>query len=232
MNLKAILIVGALQCMVAISFAEPPAEKAMPKKAEGFGVEEQLMLDADTMALINSRPKGLPTNGLFCSLDIYRPRGKELTPKCVVDVVNLTTNVCRGILHLPRETLLQMDLFDANGKPVEKTAAGKQFNLWTQKQMEEWLKEQIRIRWSGRSVDIVPTSFLQFASFGVPEIFQLNAPGEYILHLKMQLIEPKWTQSQKLDHLQVTWLPEVVTKIQIQAEDVQKASTTTNIPGK
>ena len=178
-------------------------------------------IDADLQEMINACPRGLPTNGVFCLLRYFRDGGKELQPECEVGIVNTTSNYYRTVLHLPREVLFEIELFDSDGKQVEKTVVGKSFVTWTQKQMDEWLQEQLRARWHGTFVPLLPFDYAHFGRFGLCEVFQLKQPGEYMLHVRMQLVRGIWdAPANTYQGLQITWLPEVVAKVQIRSEDI------------
>jgi hypothetical protein len=186
---------------------------------------QDFRMDADDRAMIDSWPKGLPTNGLYCALQFVRHGGVNGSgPSCAAYVINTTTNLFRSLLNLPGETIFQVELLDSEGKPVEKTAAGKLFKTWTQKQMEDWCDEQDRNRSRGKFIMVWPLAFYQVGSLGIAEIFQAKRSGEYTLHLRMQLVEAKLDASKNLT-LQPTWLPEVVAKVQIRPEDIPHSDT-------
>jgi len=233
MKTEMFLLILALGGAFRANSAEQASATNAPVKASTNWQDFQM--DADDRAMIDSWPKGLPTNGLFCALQLDRPVGAKERPVCYAYVVNQTTNFFRTILNLPREVLYQVELFDSEGKPVEKTPAGKQFTTWTQNQIEDWLREQLRARWHGKFIMVLPVNYYQVGTFGIPEIFQLTRPGEYMLHLRMQLVEAKWDTSEKF-HLQTKWLPEVVAKIQIRPDDIPQPNPPppgqTNAPAK
>lgn len=168
--------------------------------------------------------KGAATNGLICGLYFNRYENEKLLI-CYVNIINTTTNFFYGCLHLPLEALLKIELYDSQGKPVEKTVAGKRYVVWTQKQIRGWADEMSR---RGRGGFVMGSFFtLGYGSFSIPQIFQLKHAGEYTLRLQMRLIQVKQDVSPKI-YYETTWLPEVVAKIQILPDDIAPINSVLN----
>lgn len=177
--------------------------------------------DPEYQKIFNSWPKGAETNGLVCAVFFDRPIGiKEIPPILYVYVVNTTTNWVHACLNLPREVLFKIKLFDPQGKEVKRTVEGEKFVDWTQKQIEDWYGEQLRVRWSGRGFSLAPLNSTQVKNgISLPDVFQLSQAGEYTFHLQMPLIQVKQDTSGR-GSFKTTWLPEVVAKVQIRHEDI------------
>jgi hypothetical protein len=173
--------------------------------------------DTDFQRMLDSWPKGAVTNGLACALQLFRPSGgRDLLPLCSVNVVNTTTNWVKGYLNVPLQGLIYMELFDSQGKQVKKTTKGKEYVLWTDKQIEDWING--RPRELGFSIPPLLCNQAN-GSISFPEEFALTQPGEYSFHLRMRLVQNKKDASGRL-FLQTTWLPEVIAKVQIRPEDI------------
>lgn len=196
--------------------ANTTASESVATNKKGFHV------DHDMQSMIDSWPKGAKTNGLYCAIELasfeHRPQGKEWPPVCCINVVNTTANDVSDCLKLPLASLLQIELFDSQGKPVEKTATGKQFGSWTQKQIKDWFDEMQRIRWRGRYFRVPGLLYAQIGNpFSISQAFQVKQSGEYTLHLSLRLIQSKQDRS---DQLSTIVLPEVITKVQIRPNDI------------
>jgi hypothetical protein len=135
-------------------------------------------------------------------------------------------------------------LFDSKGQPVEKTEYGKQFGRpLTQKEIHEWfrpIRGYVSSAWilfpSGSS-----QHWTDIRWFSIPRAFKIMEAGEYVLHLRMRLIQTGVSNSagtvrtNMLDpqyfapktesiYFQSIWLPEVVAKFQIQSTTVPTAN--------
>jgi len=205
------ILIGFTFCMAANSQSNDPVPIG--------DISKRVKIDADLQATIDAGQKGAPTNGLFCLLQFYHSGGQGLYPVCDINVVNITTNMYRSFLKLPLEALCQVELFNSDGKAVEKTTEGKSFETWTPEELADWLHKKLVARARNRFFPVLPFDYALANRFSVPEIFQLKEPGEYELHLKMQLNEAKWDDSGQT-YVKTIWLPEVVAKVQIRAEDI------------
>jgi hypothetical protein len=172
------------------------------------------------------------TNGFTCVLWVgnHTPYAGQQHPICIVSVNSKSTNTFICWKAYP-SSYLKIDLLDSSGKPVEKTEKGKQYGtLPDQKQLAELIKKQDEEHRSGLTRTdgfnlITPKYDERFTSFGLPELFELKQPGEYTLKVQIRLIRRErvgWDSSNP--KLKITWLPEVIAKIQIRSEDVQKAN--------
>ena len=177
--------------------------------------------DPDLQKMIDSMDKGAETNGLVCAIYVSRPSGaKDLLPTICVNVINTTTSWVHGGLNLPREVLFKIKMYDSHGVEVKRTKEGERFEDWSQGQIEEWFREQVRLRRKGRWIDVAPLNYAQVGGrISLPELFQLEEAGEYTLHLRMPLIQVQKKASGKFIY-KTTWLPEVVAKVQILPEDI------------
>jgi hypothetical protein len=166
------------------------------------------------------------TNGLSCTvvLSYFYPEPKVRPPVCFVNGINESTNLVRG-LNMPPTNLFSIELFDPNGKPVERTAEGKMFGLpLTQKQIEDWCNKMTKRRWRNGLFYLsknTPPPGVSISGFSIPQAFQIRNPGEYTLRLRMRLIQLRMDASGHR-YFPVGWLPEVVAKVQIRPEDIPK----------
>ena len=166
---------------------------------------------------VDSWPKGEITNGLFCMVQIL-PKGN-----CCVYVANITTNDILGCLRLPIEAVSKIDLFDQQGKPVVKTDAGKQFTFWTQKQIKAWYDEMNKRRWGRRGFRINAMFYQQISGdVSLTQLFQINQPGEYTLHVSVLSVK---SEQDKSGNLLAILLPEVIAKVQIRSEDIPSTNS-------
>jgi len=150
------------------------------------------------------------TNGLACKIDFsgFPLSPGQAPPVCVVYVTNTTTNIFRNYWRSFPTNYLNVDLLDSSGKVVKKTAAGEKYTASISDPELEKIYHSIR-NWRSGSVRI-HSSDTQFASFGVPDLFEPQAAGEYTLQVHMRLIQV-WPQ------VKTRWLPVVTAKIQIQS---------------
>jgi len=204
--------------------AQPGSMNEPQSTSKNTTAAEITGFDPDIKFMIDTWPQGPSTNGFSCALQFVRPAGdRGLLPICYVNIINATTNMVRSGLNLPREVLLQVDLYDAVGKAAEKTSAGKLFSPWTPKEIDDWFHKQVQENRRGRFFGLFPFSYTQINCFRVPEVFQLKTPGLYTLHVRMPLIQSKADASGNV-HLETLWLPEVVTAIQIRPEDISSTA--------
>ena len=198
--------------------------------------------NADYQKMIDSWAKGGETNGMLCAVSFARPYGNKEGTLFYVYVINATTNYIYGFIHIPFEAFANIALYDSQGKPVAKTDAGKKVGSWTEQKIEEWVNEIRQKRnhaptISGSLTDVLWPSLDHIMSkdISVSHMFQLKQSGEYTLHLQMRFVQNKPTASGEF-HLQITWLPEVVAKVQILPQDIPlpdlPPSIQTNSPAK
>jgi hypothetical protein len=181
----------------------------------------RVIVNPDMQDVVDSWFKGAATNGLVCAVEWYRPiGGKDPLPMFIVDIINSTTNIILNGLNFPSEALLKIELFDARGEPVPKKAAGQQFGKWTEKELDDWNDETRRTRSLGRFLPLIGLEAIQVSGgLSVPKLFQIRKPGEYTLHLRMRFIQSKVGTAGKV-YLQTTWLPEVVSPVEIFPQDL------------
>jgi hypothetical protein len=183
----------------------------------------------DLWEQIDSWPKGDMTNGLFCAVQMLS------RTTCCVYIANTTTNTVAGYLHLPFEAVAEIELFNPQGKPVAKTAAGRQYGYWTQEQIKDQLKGIDPISMARKGYfGIHELLYVQISNqFSIPKAFQVEQPGEYTFHLSVRLVKSERDPS---GQFLTTLLPEVVTQVEIRPEDILSSdlptSSQTNSPAK
>lgn len=170
------------------------------------------------------------TNGLACVLWVetaWPLQNSQLLPACLVYVTNATTNRIWW-LFMPATNLFNIELFDSQGKSVEKTSLGKMFDLpLTQKRISDWYNDKHwQIMRHGRAFEVYPSMRIQTRSFSIPEAFEIKEAGEYTLHVQMRLIGNGPDSS---GHFPITWLPEAVAKVQIRPEDIPPENLLPNV---
>lgn len=163
------------------------------------------------------------TNGLECCLNIV----SEHPMVCWVYVFNHSTNAMACLL-MPTANVCRIALLDQQGHQVKQTVAGMKcglplsqeqiglgFRHWNLPNQSPWL-------------NLYPNGIPKFAdvpreicNFSLKDVFEIKKPGDYELHLQMRLIQTDQDSSGKL-HYPVTWLPEVVVKVQVDPEDIPK----------
>lgn len=153
------------------------------------------------------------TNGLFCEIWVQNsPRNKgQQPPVCEVSVKNTTANSFRNCWKTSPTNFLRIDLLDSLGKPVKKTIAGKTYEAVLDLNQ---LKDAFSSKRPNRLAKIDPSG-THFASFSIPELFELKETGEYTLRVNMRLIQV-WPEFKTI------WLPEVTAKIQLRSGDLSK----------
>ena len=155
------------------------------------------------------------------------------TPICYVNLSNnrigdFARNQTNNdyFLNMPRENLFAIELLDASGKPVGKTASGSQFGLpLTDKQVTDWYNKAMNHtnpRRSATLIAILPHNTLPVGFFNIPEMFEIKEAGEYTLHVRMRLIKRSL----------FVWLPEATSKVQIRPEDILPPPGQTNTPAR
>lgn len=176
-------------------------------------------VDLNLQEMIDSWTKGAATNGLVCGIDFSRPDVGKNSPTCYVNVINITTNWVRNYLDIPLQGAANIELLDSQGKPVEKTETGKEYGIWTDKQITDWRKN--KPKWI--TFMALPLEYSQVgAGFSIPQTFKLKDVGEYTLHVHvaMRPIQGQKGASGEM-YYPIQWLPEVVGKVQIRSEDIQ-----------
>ncbi|MGA2868714.1 MAG: hypothetical protein ABSF34_06105 [Verrucomicrobiota bacterium] len=184
--------------------------------------------DPAMQEMIDSWIKGSETNGISCAVFFTRILNWKLPPVCCVNLINDTTNIFYGGFRPSPEMLFEVELFDSNNIPVEKTDAGKRYGEpVSQEQLREWYNKNVN-RHGWGTFALYPLSVRQQVSqFSLPEVFQLKEPGEYILHLHMRLMQRQQDSSGKLS-FSINWLPEVVAKVRILPEDIMPTNLVPN----
>jgi hypothetical protein len=168
----------------------------------------------------------LASNGMYCGLIILKePDRQGKPPHCLVSVYFQSTSVI-GCLNMPATNLCRIALLDKQGHRVPKTNLGKMYGLpLSQERIGLWQHS-----WNNPHqrmlIRIIPNGIPKFAGdrsdiciFSVKDAFEIKHPGEYELHLQMRLVQIGKDSSGKI-HYPVTWLPEVVAKVQITPEGV------------
>ena len=179
------------------------------------------------------------TNLAACVLTIEPRRWNgDPPPTCIVRLDNFATNTSIQGLRLPAEKLFVIGLIDAQGQPVTKTEYGRQFGQpLTQKQLNDWA---IPKRVAGRTIWFRVPPETQVGVFSIPKAFQLTQPGEYMLHVRMRLIQSSFSDPSGIvgqtnifggqymgpgrttpTVFQLVWLPETTVKVQIRPEDLK-----------
>ena len=218
-----------------IAAAQTPPANAPPGPAAGAVIfsTEKTRMDPDEQAAIDRLPKGAPTNGLYCAVDfITHRRGNGLNSVLYVYVVNPTSNLLEGYLFLPPEASLQLSLSDSQGKPIDKTTAGKQFVPWTEQQMEASFTNRLRnLSQRAPTRRISPFSHPQiYGDIRLNELFQLTEPGEYTLHVRLLLVQDHNPDLFGKRQLESIPFPEVAAKVEILPQDIPRAIPVQNPP--
>ena len=185
----------------------------------------------------------LKTNGIECLIDVSSrvpTRGGEAflkPPVCWVSIFNHSTDYL-GCLNMVATNFCRIALLDKRGYQVQKTKLGERYGeALSQEQIATW-----RHNWNNPHrrmlIRLLPNGIAKFADapteicfFGVKDAFEIKVAGEYELHLQMRLIQVGKDGSGKL-YYPITWLPEVVAKIQIRPEEILSATNYTNPPAK
>jgi len=195
-------------------------------------VETNLVSFYDDVQLVDVREM-LKTNGLECWANILDPGIAHLVnpllrpPVCWVYLHNHSTNYI-GCLRMPAPYLCRVVLFDEQGRQVKKTKLGETYGrALSQDEIDAWCHnwnnphERRFIRILAGGIPKIADMRTDICFFDLKAAFEIKNPGNYELHLQMRLIQTGQDSSGKF-HYPVTWLSEVVTKIKITPEDVQK----------
>jgi hypothetical protein len=182
----------------------------------------------------------LKTNGIECLIDVSSrvpTRGNEALlkpPVCWVSIFNHSTDFI-GCLNMSATNLCRIALLDQQGHQVPKTKSGEMYGeTLSQEQITEW-----RHNWNyphRRMLRrLIPNGLPKYAdapteidSFGIKDAFEIKTAGEYELHLQMRLIQVGIDSSGKF-YYPVTWLREVVAKVEIRPEDISPPDLQSNI---
>jgi hypothetical protein len=171
-------------------------------------------------------PEMLKTNGLNCWVGASSFISTD-NPKPMLGayVYNHSTNEM-ACLRMPAINLLRIVLLDKQGHQFKKTSLGMKYGLpLSQEQIYEW-----RHHWNNRHqsifIRLTPNGIPQYSdipteicNFSIKDAFEITEPGEYELHLQLRLVQVGTDKSGKF-YYPVTWLPEVVAKVQIRPEDI------------
>jgi len=163
------------------------------------------------------------TNGLACDLWLENHQSKEDKEEafCTAYISNKATNTFSDCWMIYQASYLRIILLDSEGRPVEKTEAGKQCgNLPTQQQWKEQVQNRLKKWSSGRTRtsgfrQIVPKHDHQGSvGFRISELFELKEAGKYTMQVQMPIIQRVGQE------FKITWLPEVVAEIQIRSGNI------------
>ena len=171
--------------------------------------------------------EGGDTNGLKCEVSLTSQNSYTIF------IRNITTNNYLFV-NIPPEGSCELGLFDSKGAEVKKTTTGQRFGFWTEKQIYDWGLTHV---YDGRNFFRVGGgSSRQFSSdYSIPQLFQLNAPGEYALHVRTRFIRNTRDDSGALVSHYIN-PSEVVTKVQVRPEDISPGNpppiSQTNSPPK
>jgi hypothetical protein len=223
---------------IAMLFITLPTEAAdQVATNNSVNISNLLLMAANMQGTVDSWAKGAVTNGLACGV-AFAPTSEKGSPIFYVNVINNTTNFIRGCLNLPFEALASIALFNADGKPITKTAAGERVGTWTQKQVEDWFMEIYRKRIHAMTESGAITSTLWpllpaqvSGEISIFQMFQIKQAGEYTFHLRIRFVRVTEDTSDKFFgkfSFQTTWLPEVVAKVQIRPEDIAPTNSIPN----
>ena len=130
-----------------------------------------------------------------------------------------------GCLRMPATNLLRITLLDTHGHEIKKTEAGEIYGLpLSQDQIETW-----RRHWNNPHERMLITLFpngipqydlpTEICNFCIKDVFEIKEAGEYELHLQLRLVQVGIDRFGNV-HYPVTWLPEVVVKVQVRSEDI------------
>jgi hypothetical protein len=164
-------------------------------------------------------------DGLSCNLRIENNQG---IPFCTVYINNKSTNIFLKCWVVYQDSYLKIDLLDSEGRPVEKTEAGKLCgNLPSQQQLRELALKRNqehslgRFRTDGFRPILAMANNQISTSFDLSDLFELKQAGKYTLQMQMPLIQNPNVFDTNSD-FKITWLPEVTAKIQIRSGDIPK----------
>jgi hypothetical protein len=160
------------------------------------------------------------TNGWFCSLAIRNTAilSSQVPPVCNVSIANISSNMLQCWSGLYGQTYSKIELLDANGLPVEKTAIGMDIGT---RASDEKIREMVKVRFQewvngrARTPGFIPvrpgqSSELQFS---LPQLFHITEEGRYTLNVQTCLIQR--IGGEEYDPvLEITWLPKVTAVLQ------------------
>ncbi len=181
------------------------------------------------------------TNGWACVLRISNQPwlSSQLPPVCSIIVPNISTNrlYCWGGLY--GHTYSHIELVDAKGEPVEKTADGQQIGTRTNSaQIREMVKNRFKqwVHGRARTPGFIPVRPGQSGGIGfsIPYLFDIKQPGEYTLKAQVCLIQRVGGEEYDPE-VTITWVPPVVAKFQIRPEVIPVRDSSlaqTNAPSK
>ena len=163
------------------------------------------------------------SNGLRCVIEVSKyPRHEHQVPP--IAVVSFEMKSQRTIRSWDGDpsTYLRIKLLDKDGRPVERTEEGKKFaELLPLIPLTEQITERYRGWTSGkyRTDGFYPGA--PSSSFSIPELFEVNQPGEYTLVVEMRLVEQVGMQGPN-PSLRFMVLPEVSGKIHLLSQEGRK----------
>ena len=168
------------------------------------------------------------TNEFRCSLRIVRDEPwVGLPPVCVVNIVATRTTTNQMCWRNFSTNYLEIDLSNADGKPVERTAWGENYRHFsTPLQVEDAFRKNYRKarRLTVQGFTSTPhfdpsLPETDFTSLSIPALFNITQPGEYKLSVRMRLLE---RDRKAFDSCKFTIipLPEVVTNVHILPTDI------------
>jgi hypothetical protein len=113
---------------------------------------------------------------------------------------------------------LRLELFDSAGTPVPKTPKGRQYSALLDEQQLKELFETLDRRQRVRALGwIGASSTVQFARFYLTDLFEITAPGQYVLKVQMRLVRN--TGAPRDTDFKTQWLDTVTARISVRAAD-------------
>lgn len=181
----------------------------------------------------------LDTNIVTCELSVIR--NPDLI--CFVTLQNKNTNSRIWGVRLPPEMLFTVDLVDAQERPAEKTEFGKKFgSILTQDEINHWFVPTREAHGTWAAGFFAPFGSADQKTavnhFSIPLVFKLKQPGEYTLRLRTRLVQACvsdekgtmrtnafdaqyfGTDRSKPVRFEFIWMPEVRSKVNVTARDV------------
>jgi hypothetical protein len=197
---------------------------ALPTNGDAITNKSYPRLDTFMREMISRWFKGAETNGMSCAVT-FLGAGPEC-PVCYVSLINDTTNNVYGVFRPSPGMLFDVELFDSKSNSMAKTEVGKTYGQpLTQQQLNDWFEKHMDRH--GEELQRVPPSMVisPFSEFSISEVFLLQKPGEYTLHLRMRLMQHQQDASGHF-YFSVMWLPAVVADFHLRPEDIPP----TNLP--
>jgi hypothetical protein len=168
----------------------------------------------------------LATNGLVCWLDVpgsIPVYGSK--PDLGVYIYNHATNDV-ACLRMPATNLCRIALLDKQGHQVERTSLGMMYGLPLSQEQIDWWRHHWHKSNQSIFLRLFPNGLSQYVDtpteivdFNAIEAFKIKEPGEYELHLQLRFVQIGKDNLGNF-HYPITWLPEVTTKIKVQAKDI------------